>query len=281
LIAVRYRAAALVTTLTATALATLAWSAPASADVAGVQLRMTEPQAFTAGGDPGTVTVVASSTGERPGCRKVRWSLTVRVQGVRLDQVRVRRIEGAAAFPVSVQAGRDSARIVDQRFDPGKLCPGRTVTATYAVAFTGGAGAVAFTSEPRDGAGRLLSTATAQSTVVPGEATASTAPTEPPASPSPSPSASDPDPSPSPSVSDDAGLAPPVDLPATTPPAVAPAAAGHRDNSPSLLVPGLVVGGMLVFLGVGLLMRLRMRSRRAGRGAPGLPPTSFTTYPTR
>jgi hypothetical protein len=278
LIAVRYRTAALVAVVASVA-ATLAPGAPASADVKGgkgVTLSMTQPATFISGGAAGELSVTASSTDQRrPGCRKVRWTLVVQVQGVRLDQVRVKRLEGAGDFPVLVQAAGDTARITDQRFDTGSLCGDKTDTAAYAIAVTGGTGALAFRSEPHDAAGRLLSTATSESTVVRDDAAA---PPPPSASAAPS-STAGPSPSaePSPSESDDA-VAPPAAPPVTTPPATALIPAGVKDHSPSLLGPGLIVGGLLVLFGVGLLLRVRRRSRRDPRGTPGFPPASF--HPT-
>src|SRR4051794_27337819 len=112
MIAVRHRIAALISTVLALATATSALPAPASAAVAGIRITMTQPSTFRAGedADAGTVTAVVSSSENRSGCRRVRWSLRLRVQGVRLDQVRVNRLEGATAFPVRVQTEGDSAR---------------------------------------------------------------------------------------------------------------------------------------------------------------------------
>lgn len=266
----RYRIAALVASLLATAAATLAMSPPALAAAKDVQLKLTQPSTFVAGGNPGTFSATASTDGSRPGCRKVRWVLVIRVQGVQLNQVRVTRLEGPGEFPVNVQTAGDTARIVDQQLDTGSLCPSKTATAAYAIAITGsGTGAIAFRSEPRDAAGRLLSTATSESTISKKQAVAPLPPS-PSASPSPSPSESD------------AAVAPPVDPPPTTAPALAaltPAAGKTKDNSPSLLGPGLIIGGLLVFAGVAILLRLRLRSRGRPRG---LPPTSFyPTYPSR
>ncbi len=271
----RYRTAALVATVLASAAATLALSAPASAGVKGVALRMTQPAAFVADGPAGTLSVTAATDGKKPGCRKVRWTLVVRVQGLALNQVRVQRLEGDGDFPVDVQASGDTARIVDRQFDTGSLCPDKTDTAAYAIAITGGQGAIAFRSEPHDAAGRLLSTATSQSTVE--GADAGTVPPAGTADPSPSSSPS-PSAAPSPSESDPAAIVPPENPPTATLPAPAVIPAAVKDHSPSLLGPGLVIGGLLVLLGVGLLLRMRRRSRRDPRGTAGFPPTSF--YPT-
>jgi uncharacterized membrane protein len=77
-------------------------------------------------------------------------------------------------------------------------------------------------------------------------------------------------PSPSPSESEDAGDEAAVDEDESAEPVPAPAATGDdlaadraasEGGVPSLLGPGLIVGAVLVFLGVGLLLRLRMRNR--------------------
>jgi uncharacterized membrane protein len=72
----------------------------------------------------------------------------------------------------------------------------------------------------------------------------------------------------------------------TAAPAAPPVAAAEIPQSqasanartPSLLGPGLIVGGILVFLGVALLLRMRLRNQRQ-RHLAGLTPTSF--YPSR
>ncbi len=266
----RYRTAALVATILAPAAATLALSGPASADVKGVTLKMTQPETLVAGGPAGTLSVTAATDGTKPGCRKVRWTLVIRVQGVQLDQVQIQRLEGDGDFPVDVQASGDTARITDRRFDTGSLCSDKTDTAAYAIAVTGGQGSIAFRSEPRDAANRLLSSATSQSTV---SRAAAVAPPAVATGPSPSPSAS-----PSPSESDAAAIVPAEDPPTATLPAPAVIPAAVKDRSPSLLGPGLVIGGLLVLIGVGLLFRMRRRAKRDPRGTAGFPPTSF--YPT-
>jgi hypothetical protein len=83
-------------------------------------------------------------------------------------------------------------------------------------------------------------------------------------SPSPSPTAS-----PSPS---ETSLAP-IDSPEPEESAddleAVPAAAGG--GPPSLLGPGLIVGALLVFVGVAILLRLRMRNREAERRTAAVP----------
>ena len=265
----RHRAAALLLSVLAIAAATLLLPAPARAAVEGVEVTITEvPREFKAGADARTVQVVVST--DNPGrCQKVRWSMVLRVDGVELDQVKVDRIE-EGSFPLRVQADGDTARLTDVRLDPGSLCRGKTVTARYEVAFDDDAdeGRVTFQAQAFDAGARLLQEASATSRVA-GER----------AEPSPSPSAS-PSESPEPEESDVA-----VDDEESAD-AAPPAAGGDTDVQAdlaateggvrSLLGPGLVIGALLVFAGVGLLLRLRMRGRDA---EPQQVPTGF--YPTR
>lgn len=285
----RYRVAAPISTILAIATATLALPAPASAVAPGVQVQITQvPRTFAVGADADAVTVVASSRGGGQ-CRKVRWSMLVRVQGVPLDQVHVDRLEGDKSFPIKVEAqGDTAARLTDVAFDPGQLCSGGTVTATYAFAFTGGAGSVTFQGEAFDAADRLLQSASASSRVVNGDGQAAADP--PPAAADPPPAAADPaqssaaaNPAPDPSTSGDTGddaAAGDTDDPSSTPPAAADIAqnpAAAVGSAPSLLGPGLIIGAVLVFLGVALLLRLRLRNRGPKNGH--LPPTSFYPAP--
>ena len=45
------------------------------------------------------------------------------------------RVEETGSFPLEIRAEGDVARLTDRQLDPGTLCPGRTVTARYRVAF--------------------------------------------------------------------------------------------------------------------------------------------------
>jgi hypothetical protein len=179
-----------------------------------------------------------------------------------------------------VRSDGDTARITDVRFDPRALCPGRTVTAQYEVAFTGDRGGrITFKGQAFDAAGRLLQSATGTSRVLgAGDQTAEPSPSEA----APTESA---DPSPSPSESDDAGALAPGDED-TSAPAVAPPPGGDitanraaaSGGIPSLLGPGLIVGAVFVFVGVGLLLRIRMRNRSPKVNQRPLP-TSFYPAP--
>ncbi len=265
----RNRAAVLLISVLATAAAVLAGPAPAGAVVDGFEVTITEaPDEFEAGAEARTVEVVAS-TDKRGGCRKVRWSMVLRVEGVDLGQVRVARVEQDDSFPLRVETDGDTARLTDVRFDPGSLCRDRTVTARYRVAFDddAAAGRVTFLAQAFDAGTRLLEEATAVSRVVGEDAEAS---------PSPEPSESD-----GPEADDggeavadepsDEAAAPSAGDEAAGDLAARPAAG--QGGVPSLLGPGLIIGAALVFAGVGLLLRIRMRNRQPVRdGVPAVRP---------
>jgi hypothetical protein len=248
MIAVRIRSAALLTS-TLVAAAIVALPAPARAVVEGIEVTITElPDEFEAGDDPRTVEVVASTDRrpDGPRCRKVRWSLVLQVTGADLDQVRVDRVEEDGSVPLRVQTEGDTARLTDVRLDPGRLCPGRTVTARYRVAFDDDTptGEVSLQAQAFGADDRLLQSASGASRVT-GE-----------------------EPEPSETPSEEATAAAEPSEEAAAPPAAGTGepelfAAAGAGGTPSLLGPGLVIGAVLVFLGVGLLLRIRMRNRNA------------------
>ncbi|MCA2217795.1 hypothetical protein [Jidongwangia harbinensis] len=265
----RHRAAAVLSTALAVATTVLAGPAPARAAADGFDVTITElPARFTAGSQARTVTVVASAEPGQ-GCRKVRWSMLLGVGDVGLDEVQVDRVEEDGSFPLQVQTSGATARLTDVQLDPGRLCPGRTVTARYQVAFTDGAreGRVTFQAQAFDADARLLEEASASSRVVGGAAEASPSPT-----PSESADAAEEE-----DAAEDGAAG--GDEASTPPPAAGDDLAANPASSeggvPSLLGPGLVIGAVLVFLGVGLLLRLRLRLRAAKA------PMRTTAYPTR
>ncbi len=266
----RHRAAALFSSVLV-AIAIVALPAPARAVVEGVEVRITQlPGEFEAGADARTVEVVASTerrAGERR-CRKVRWSMVLRVDGMDLDQVEVDRIEDDGSFPLRRNTDGDTARLTDVRLDPGQLCPGRTVTARYRVAVDdeAPAGRVTFHAQAFGADDRLLQAASGSSRVV-GEEPEETRSPSPSASPSESAGAAGDEPS--------AEAAAPPGADTTGPDLSATAGTG---GTPSLLGPGLIVGAVLVFLGVGLLLRIRLRNRNA-RHSRRPTPTSFYPAP--
>lgn len=274
----RHRAAAVVSTILAIAAATLALPAAASAVVPGVTVRITQlPDRFVAGDDPRKITVVASADESRR-CQRMRWSLVLRVAGITLDEVRVERVPEPGGSPLRVRSEGDTARITDVLFDPRALCPGRTVTAQYRVAFTGDRGGqVTFEGQAFDAAGRLLQSGTGASRVVASD--------DEDAEPEPTEAAPTSEPSPSPSESDAADVATPGDQDTSDPAAVPPPGGDITANRtsqsggiPSLLGPGLIVGAVFVFVGVGLLLRIRMRNRSSKVNRRQLP-TSFYPAP--
>ncbi|MGV9212068.1 hypothetical protein ACTFTM_09425 [Micromonospora sp. RB23] len=126
------------------------------------------PARFTAGDQVRTISAVVSQTDRRGGCAKVRWSMVLRVQGIRLDQVKMDRVEENGDFPVEIRTEGDVARLTDRQLDPGTLCPGRTVTARYRVAFAEDVtqGRVTLAAEAYDANLRLLARQTVTRSVV-------------------------------------------------------------------------------------------------------------------
>lgn len=265
----RHRAALFPAIATATA-AVLAVGTPASAVVQGFEVRITEvPRTFTAGADPATVTVVAS-TNAQGACQKVRWSMLMQVEGIKFDQVKVQRIENSADFPLQVQSDGDTARLTDKRLDPGTLCRGRTVTAQYRISFADDVtdGQVRFQAEAYDVRSQLLERANATSQVVGEGGQARNDPDQQDGGQTPDPDQSENGDDTGAGNSQDTEVNQPQDDDATAgpePSATAGAIAAvptSANSSGSLLGVGLIVGAILMFLGVGLLLRVRMRLRQ-------------------
>jgi hypothetical protein len=257
----RHRIIALVGAVVAGAvLNALAWTPPAAAEVPGFTVRVAAPDRFTAGRDAATVTAVVTSDNRR--CRKVRWVLVVRTE-VSADQLRVTRVEDDGEFATSAGTEGDTTTIVDDALDPGTLCRGRTVTGRWQIAFDGpDGGDVQFEARAFDGEQTLLTTAGASATIR-GERAAS-------------PSA---EPSDEPDEKEEAApekeeTGPVLDQDSEEPPAALVA------EESTLLGPGLIIGGICVFLGVLLLLRLRTRARTARFESEALP-TGFYRMPPR
>lgn len=262
---------ALLSAILAVAAATLVLPGRAAAVEPGFQVDITEaPGTFAAGDGARTVTVVASS--EQARCQKVRWSMLITVDGPDLNEVQVARVEDDGDFPVRVQnAGGGTARVTDVRLDPGQLCRGRTVTARYQIGLDDDAdsGQISFRAQAFNAGRTLLQEASSRSQVKGAEPEPEKTSKSPSPEPSPSPSESSPEPEES---ADEEETAEPAD---TQDNVAAVPASGAGGGTPSLLGAGLIVGGVLVFLGVGLLLRLRLRGRKTV-GAHELP-TGF--YP--
>jgi hypothetical protein len=274
MITVQHRAAWLPAIL-AVLTATLALPAPAGAALPGFEVRLNAPSLFKAGANAkSVVAVVSTDTALR--CQKVRWSMLLKVaDGVTFDDVKVTRIENGAEFPLQSQITGDTARLTDVQVDPGVLCRGQSVTARYDIAFgaTSAQGAVAYEVQALNVRGQVLEQATATSQVLGTVAATPTPTASRSASPSPAPTESDEAAADTPTddPTDDAGAAKvnPIDA-AQTGPAVKTA------GVPSVLGPGLIIGGMFMLVGIGILLRLRLRNRAP---RPHEMPTSF--YPSR
>ncbi|WBB70184.1 hypothetical protein [Micromonospora sp. WMMD812] len=224
------------------------------------------PERFTAGDQVRTVSAVVSRT-DGGGCVKVRWSLVLTVEGIRLDQVRLDRVEETGSFPLDIRTEGDVARLTDRQLDPGTLCPDRTVTARYRLAFAEdvGDGRVTLAAEAYDAGLRLLARQTATRTVVGAEVTPSDA--------APKPTRTTPEPT-APAADEDA---PPAEEPgAEETVAAAPVADAGRPASRSggfgVVQAAFLMGGLLVSLGLGLLLRMRHLTRAAEAGTGDTPP---------
>ena len=242
-------------------LTTVIGSAPASADVRGFSVRVTAPDDFAPGAGAQTVTAVVTSENRR--CRKVRWALLMR-SPIDPRQVRVTRVEDDGVFDTTRETEGATTTFVDNELDPGLSCRGRTVTGRWQITFDGpDGGDVQFEVQAFDERDTLL-TAGGVTAAVEGEEAAK----------------------PTPEASTPGEEAPPGDEDrADAERKAQPAAAAPDDteaalvaNDVSLLGPGLVVGGICVFLGVLLLVRLRARSRQA-RVAEQDTPTGFYSMP--
>jgi hypothetical protein len=193
------------------------------------------------------------------GCLKVRWSMVLQVEGMSQDQVRIGRVEDNKAFDIQATQTNGGVRITDVQLDPGTLCPDSTVTALYQVAFLQGAadGRATFTPEAFTSDGQLIGRDTVTRDVVGqgGQGAQQSA------QPNPSAAVSD-------SPSGDA--AQPTDQASASGAPAAGGAAGAVNatstsgaQAPVQVGPvGLVVGALMVFLGVGLLIKVSKRARR-------------------
>lgn len=221
------------------------------------------PGRFTAGEQVRTISAVVSQTDRRARCAKVRWSMVLSVQGLRLDQVKMDRVEETGDFPLEIRAEGDVARLTDRQLDPGTLCPGRTVTARYRVAFAEDVtqGRVTLAAEAYDANLRLLARQTATRSVVGvgGVPTGTPKPTATPPEPTESASA--------PAEDESAATEEPVE---EYPADAAPPAANRpvsQSGAFGVVQAAFLLGGLLLFLGVGLLLRLRQLTRAAAGDA--------------
>ncbi|MFJ6197000.1 hypothetical protein [Micromonospora sp. NPDC092111] len=236
----------------------LAGPAPASAADRFATELSGLPDEFTAGDQVRTVSAVVSRNGGG-GCVKVRWSMVLTVQGLRLDQVKMDRVEESGSFPLEIRTEGDVARLTDRQLDPGTLCPDRTVTATYRVAFAEDVtrGRITMAAEAYDADLRLLARQSATRQVV-----GTAVPTTRAAAPTPTGSPE----SIGAAVEPTEAADPTDEAVAEVPP---PAAANRSANQPGgfgVVQAAFLLGGLLLFLGVGLLLRLRQLTRAGSAG---------------
>lgn len=228
------------------------------------------PDEFTGGDRVETLSAVVSRSDRANGndCVKVRWSMLLRVQGLRLDQVKVDRVEESRSFPLEIRTEGDTARLTDRELDPGVLCPGRTVTAQYRVAFAEdvGRGRVSIAAEAYDPQLRLLARRTASRQVV-GEAAEPT--------PEPSPTSAEPTdpPSEEPAVEESATDEPTDAAAVELPPAGTAGRPVAQTGGFGVVQGAFLLGGLLLFLGAGLLFRMRRLLRPAGEPAEEAAPS--------
>ncbi|SCF19633.1 hypothetical protein GA0070558_14525 [Micromonospora haikouensis] len=240
-------------------------AAPARAAAAGFATELSGlPTEFTAGDGVQTVSAVVSR--RDGGCVKVRWSMVLTVQGLRLDQVKMDRIEETGLFPLEIRTQGSTARLTDRQLDPGTLCPGRTVTARYRVAFAEDVsrGRVTLAAEAYDAQSRLLARQAATREVIGTEVEAT-----PTAAPTDEPSA-DPTDEPLEPAGVDDEVEPSEEVVAEVP----PAASGGRPVSSSggfgVVQAAFLLGALLLSLGVGLLLRLRQLTKTAEAAEPAV-----------
>jgi hypothetical protein len=262
----------------AVAAATLAWATPALADLPGFDVKVTQaPDTFTVGNDAHTLSAVVSTSNDRlqRRCVKVKWALIISTKGVSLDQVRITRVEDGRSVPIRARFQGEDARVVDEQVDPGQLCRNQNVTAQWTISFAGpDNGSVNFAMQALSQRGQVLATGGAEARVV---TTVADKPSK-----SPSASAS---PSATPSFSPQPTEAVVANLPTSS--SLDPAALAKRTSGSSVLLPGMLVGAVVVFGGIAVLMRLRSRNRRAAAAGPGwhqdtqMLPTGFYSMPRR
>ncbi|MFC8849776.1 MULTISPECIES: hypothetical protein [unclassified Micromonospora] len=243
-------------------------AAPARAAAAGFATELSGlPTEFTAGDGVETVSAVVSR--RDGGCVKVRWSMVLTVQGLRLDQVKMDRIEETGLFPLEIRTQGSTARLTDRQLDPGTLCPGRTVTARYRVAFAEDVtrGTVTLAAEAYDAQSRLLARQAATREVIGAEADA----TPPGAVPTPQ---GEPSADPTDEPLEPAGVDEEAEPSEEAVVEVPPAASGGRPVSSSggfgVVQAAFLLGALLLSLGVGLLLRLRHLTKTADDGEPAV-----------
>lgn len=230
-------------------------AAPAMAASHEVNLR-DMPGSYRAG-TPGGLDVAVSAK-RKARCVLVRHVLTIRLDGLSPDRIRVERAVSGTWRSVPVTAASGGVRVAAQSPDPTPLCRGRTATARFRVTFLAGVpgGQATVVAEAFSSRGASLGRDTATRRV-----TGAPAPT-------PAPTAS-PTPTPTPQPTE-AGV--PAGQPAVAERA-APSGSGGLGGLGAMVIG---VGLLMVTIGAALLLLLLRRNRQAtdagggaGAGAGG------------
>ncbi|TDC72286.1 hypothetical protein E1193_28080 [Micromonospora sp. KC606] len=244
----------------------LAAPQPSSAAAGFATVMSGLPDEFVADGEVRTLTAVVSRN-DGGGCVKVRWSMVLTVDGLRLNQVKMDRVEEDGSFPVDIRTEGSVARLTDRQLDPGVLCANQTVTARYRVAFDESVsqGRVTLAAEAYDPNLRLLARQSASRNVIgPGFGVPTTVPT-------PSESAETVEPTESAVAVEptEEATEPAV---AQVPPATGRPTSGTQAGGFGVVQAAFLLGALLLFLGVGLLLRLRQLTRTADAEESGRRP---------
>jgi hypothetical protein len=209
------------------------------------------PSSYKAGGSAGALTIQVAAKRDA-GCVLVLRRLTIRLDGLTADQVRVQRAAAGTFRDVEVVDSGDGVRVTDAAADPAPLCRGRTSAGRYRITFLAGApgGKATFVAEAFSARGERLGRDSESRRVIGGSAL-----------PTPTPS-----PTPEATAVVAAATAP------ATPPAVAPQAAKPADDGLGLGAVVMGLGVLMVGIGAALLVMLARRSRVVDDG-PGEEPT--------
>ncbi|SIR40718.1 hypothetical protein [Micromonospora avicenniae] len=239
---------------------------PALADDDSV--RVGSAGSFRAGGSAEGVNVEVRKRSD--GCVMLRTALSLRLDGLRADQVRIQVDYGGRWFPVPASGG--GGTVSTSQVAPAKpsLCKGKRITMRYRVAFVAGApgGRLTVIGEATSAAGRTLGRGSDSARVDGARVTASPTPSKKP-SPSPTPVATE-------------AAAEPDSTPAVLAAPTGPSTTNNAKES-SGMSSIMYIGLGLVALGallIGLLVR-RSRQDKSAAGEPAVPSPGFpggTTY---
>jgi hypothetical protein len=202
------------------------------------------PSSYKAGGSAAALTIQVAAKRDA-GCVLVLRRLTIRLDGLAADQVRVQRAAAGAFRDVEVVDSGDGVRVTDAAPDPAPLCRGRTSAARYRITFLAGApgGKATFIAEAFSARGERLGRDSESRRVIGGAAR-----------PTPTPTAEA-----APVVAD-------ATPPGTSPPTAAPQAAEPASDGLGLGVVVMGFGVLMVGIGAALLVMLARRSRHADDG---------------